>query len=212
VGATQRLVACLLALEKPPAVFVGASAIGFYGNRGDEILTEQSAAATDFLSGVCRDWEQAAAPLAERGARVVNLRFGMILSRRGGALERMLPIFKLGLGGRLGSGKQWMSWIALNDVVRVINWALTNPNASGAYNAASPNPLTNAQFTGELARALRRPALFPVPVRMLRLAFGEMADALLLKSQRAVPSRLLAEGFQFELLTLPEALREILKR
>jgi uncharacterized protein (TIGR01777 family) len=207
VAATEKLVGNLLSSQCAPPIFIGASAIGYYGNRGGELLTENSPPGNDFLAEVCRDWENAALPLARNGTRVVHLRFGMILSRRGGALARMLPIFRLGLGGRLGNGKQWVSWVALTDVVRTVEWALTMASARGAYNAVSPSPVTNAEFTRSLGPALHRPTLLPAPATGLRLAFGEMADALLLTSQRAIPERLCAEGFQFQMAKLPAALK-----
>ncbi len=212
VPATQRLVDSLLKWDRPPSVFVSASAVGYYGNRGDEEVTEESSPGTDFLAEVCRDWEAATTPLEKSGIRVVHLRFGMILSGHGGALERMLPIFRLGLGGRLGSGAQWMSWVALHDVVRMVLWTITDANARGPYNAVAPNPVRNAQFTKSLGGVLHRPTFFPVPATALRLAFGEMADALLLSSQRALPKRLIAEGFRFEYSELQAALRHELKQ
>jgi uncharacterized protein len=190
--------------------FVSASAIGFYGDRGDEVLTERSAKGTGFLADTCESWEAAARPIAEAGARVVHLRFGMILSAEGGALGRMLPVFCAGLGGRLGSGRQWMSWISRADVVRAIEFALREIDAAhevkGAFNAVAPNPVRNLEFTKELGRALGRPTVFPVPAFGLRLIFGEMADALLLSSAGVLPERLLQAGFQFEHPTLREAL------
>jgi uncharacterized protein len=209
--ATERLVRSLLSLERPPPIFIGASAVGYYGNRGDEALSEESAPGNDFLADVCRGWEVATAPLEAGGVRVVHLRFGMILSDEGGALPRMLPIFRFGLGGKLGSGKQWVSWIALTDVLRIIRWALMNPNAHGAYNAVTPHPVRNVEFTKALGRLLQRPTFLPVPAGALRLAFGEMAEALLLTSQRAVPKRLSAEGFRFDHSEVEPALRHELK-
>jgi uncharacterized protein (TIGR01777 family) len=211
VPATERLVRSLLSLEKPPPLFIGASAVGYYGNRGEEELTEQSTAGNDFLAEVCREWEAATAPLEAAGVRVVHLRFGMILSCEGGALARMFPIFRLGLGGKLGSGKQWLSWVALTDVVRMIQWAIMAPNAQGAYNAVSPHPVRNVEFTKALGRVLQKPTFLPVPAGALRLAFGEMADALLLTSQRAAPKRLLAEGFRFDYSEVEAALRHELQ-
>jgi len=219
VEVTARLVDGLLKLEPLPKCFVGASAVGFYGDRGDELLTERSAQGTGFLPEVAAAWEAAAAPLAGTGVRVAHLtrvrvahlRFGMILSRDGGALGRMLPIFRLGLGGKLGDGQQWVSWISRTDAVRSILWVLANEAAQGAYNAAAPQPVRNAEFTRELGKALHRPALLPAPAFALRLAFGEMADALLLSSQRAMPQRLEREGFQFKHPALAGALAGELK-
>jgi uncharacterized protein (TIGR01777 family) len=206
VEATQKLVESLLRLSRPPEIFVGASAVGIYGSRGDEILTEESPAGDGFLGEVAESWEKAAEPLRAAGTRVVHLRFGMILSRNGGALPRMVPLFKLGLGGKIGSGRQWMSWIALADVVRLIRWALENPRAAGAYNAVAPEPVTNAEFTRCLANVLGRWAILPVPRMALRAAFGEMADALLLASQRVIPKRLRDEGFTWAVPSLGQAL------
>jgi uncharacterized protein (TIGR01777 family) len=207
VEATQKLAASLVKLRPPPRVFIGASAVGIYGNRGAEVLTERSNPGTAFLSQVVVEWERAAEPLVEAGVRVVHLRFGMIIGREGGALAKMLPLFKAGLGGRLGSGRQWTSWIALADVLRVIEWALKSESAAGAYNAVSPEPIINREFTRVLANVLNRPAVLPVPAPMLRLTFGEMADALLLSSQRVVPERLLDAGFKFEFKNLESALK-----
>jgi uncharacterized protein (TIGR01777 family) len=198
VDATARLAVSLAKLQPRPSIFISASAVGYYGNRGDELLTESSRPGTDFLAEVCTAWERAAEPLKNPGIRVVHLRFGMILDANGGALARMLPLFKSGLGGKLGSGQQWISWVTLHDVARVVQWALENDHARGAYNTTSPNPARNSEFTRALARALYRPAILSVPSPALRLAFGEMAGALLLASQRAVPARLTEEGFQFE--------------
>jgi uncharacterized protein (TIGR01777 family) len=207
VAATEKLVATMLRSDCVPSVFVGASAVGYYGSRGGEILTEGSSRGGDFLAAVCEGWESAAAPLNRSGARVVHLRFGMILSQQGGALARMLPIFRAGLGGRLGSGSQWVSWVSLSDVLRMIEWALKTPSAQGPYNAVSPNPLTNREFTRLLAQSLHRPAVIPAPAFGLRAVFGEMADALLLASQRAVPERLSQQGFTFARPDLTTALR-----
>ncbi|HTG45598.1 MAG TPA: TIGR01777 family oxidoreductase, partial [Verrucomicrobiae bacterium] len=213
VTGTKGLATALLKLHPPPRHFVSASAIGFYGSRGDEVLTEGASPgmARDFLAHVTGEWEKASAPLQHAGVRVVHLRFGMILSRKGGALKKMLPFFKLGLGGRLGAGNQWVSWIALADVIGVIAWILADSKIDSPINVVSPYPVTNREFTRELASALHRPSLFPLPTRVLRLVFGEMAEALLLASQRAIPERLLAGGFAFQFPTLPEALQSELK-
>jgi uncharacterized protein len=206
VEATQRLAKSLARAVKV-TTFVGASAIGFYGNRGDELLTEASAKGTGFLAEICEGWEAAAEPLAAAGARVVHLRFGMILSGKGGALAKMLPIFRLGLGGRVGSGKQWVSWVTRTDVVRAIEFALARDEARRVFNVVSPNPVQNREFAKELGAALHRPAILPVPGFLLRLVFGELADALLLSSQRVMPEKLLQSGFAFEHPTLREALK-----
>jgi uncharacterized protein len=209
VQATEKLAQTLLRLPSPPRVFICASAVGVYGNRGDELLTEESAPGQDFLAEIGVAWENATRSLSEASVRVAHLRFGMILAPHGGALAKMLPIFRLGIGGRFGTGKQWVSWITLADTVRAIEFSLRQP-ISGALNIVAPNPVTNSEFTRQLAATLRRPALLPAPAFGLRLALGKMADALLLSSQRAVPQRLLDLGFQFEHPDLPRALRAIL--
>lgn len=208
VDATQRLAKHLVAHK--PRLFIAASAVGFYGDRGDEILTEQSAGGTGFLPDTCEAWEQSTEALKLTGVRVIHLRFGMILSMDGGALAKMLPIFRAGVGGRIGSGRQWMSWITLEDVLRVIEFCLVRRELSGAYNTVAPEPVRNAEFTAELARVLKRPAIVPVPAFSLRLLYGEMADALLLSSQRVVPERLEQAGFTFEHRRIGEALESVL--
>ncbi len=212
VDATRAFVAALAKLSQPPAVFISASAIGYYGDRGDEELTEQSAPGADFLAGLARDWEAEAARAEQFGARVATLRFGVILAPHGGALPRMLPPFRLGMGGRLGSGRQWMSWLALDEAVAITRFALENAGARGPINAVAPNPMRNAEFTAILGRVLRRPTLFPAPRGALRLALGEMAQALLLASQRVLPKRLVELGYRFEHAALEPTLRAILGR
>jgi uncharacterized protein (TIGR01777 family) len=209
IEATRHLIASLSKLKQPPRVIVASSAIGFYGHRGDEVLTETSASGNDFLAALCREWEAESAQGTEFGARVVMLRFGIILAAHGGALPRMAMPFKLGVGGRLGSGRQWMSWLTLAEAVGIIRFALANGGLSGPTNAVSPNPIQNADFTRILARALRRPALFPAPAFALRLALGEMADALLLVSQRVKPSKLEQAGYPFAKPDLAAALTEV---
>jgi uncharacterized protein (TIGR01777 family) len=194
-----------------PSVFVCASAIGFYGDRGDEPLTESSAAGDGFLAEVCRAWEEACQTLSDAGVRVANLRFGMILSALGGALPRMLLPFRLGLGGRLASGRQWMSWIALEDVVGASAHVLAHPDLSGPINFVAPTPIANAEFTRVLARVLHRPALLPVPAVGLRWMLGEMADELLLSSQHVEPQVLLRSGYAFRFGELEAALRHCLR-
>jgi uncharacterized protein len=211
VEGTQLLCGTLTKLAHRPATFLCASAIGYYGNRGSEVLTEESSRGTDFLSDVCVEWEQATQPAAEKGIRVVNLRFGLILSGQGGALARMVTPFRMGVGGRVGSGEQWMSWIALADVVGAIKFALNNNSLKGPVNIVAPNPATNADFTSALGKVLSRPTLFPMPAFGVRLAFGEMGDALLLSSQRVVPESLSKNGFVFSHPQLEEALRSSLK-
>jgi uncharacterized protein (TIGR01777 family) len=196
VEGTLRLVESMARLSPPPATLVSASAVGIYGSRGDETLTEESAPGADFLAGVCVDWERAAGEAAALGVRVVTPRIGMVLGH-GGALARMLLAFKLGLGGRLGSGRQWMSWIHINDLAALIEFALGKPVLRGPVNATAPNPVTNAEFTRVLAYLLHRPAFLPVPAFALKLAFGEMASVLL-ASQRVLPQAAQAAGFRFE--------------
>ncbi len=211
VKGTRLLSDALANLVRPPKVLISASATGYYGNRGDEQLNEQSAPGDDFLSEVCVEWEKATELAKEKGIRVVNTRFGIILDKEGGALEKMLPPFRMGIGGRIGSGKQWMSWIALDDVVNAIKFALTNDGLSGPVNFVAPTPVTNAEFTKALGHVLSRPTFFPIPEFGVRLAFGEMADALLLSSQRVLPSRLQETGFQFQHSQLLGALQRILQ-
>ena len=197
VDATRHLMGALSKLRRPPGVIVAASAVGYYGDRGDEILTESSAPGSDFLAGLCREWEAETARGAEFGARIVNLRSGVILAAHGGALPQMALPFKFGAGGRIGSGRQWISWATLAEVISIIRFAIATPQLAGAANAVSPNPVRNSEFTRALAKALHRPALFPAPAFALRLALGELADALLLSSQRVMPSKLEQSGYKF---------------
>ena len=212
VKGTDTVARLAAAAERPPRVLVCASAIGVYGNRGDEELTEASAAGDDFLAGVCRDWEAAAEPARAAGIRVVHLRFGVILSTKGGALAKMLPPFRLGGGGVLGSGRQWMSWVSLEDAIGAVRHALDDESASGPVNVVAPVPVTNREFTKTLGRVLGRPTVVPMPAFAARLMFGEMADALLLASQRVQPERLAAAGFEFRHPDLESALRHTLGR
>jgi uncharacterized protein len=195
-----------------PRVLVCASAVGFYGSRGDEWLDETSTPGTDFLASVAREWEAAAEPARVAGIRVVHLRMGLVLSPHGGALAKMLPAFRLGAGARLGNGRQWMSWIALDDLIRAMQFALVTDTLAGAANAVSPAPVTNAEFTATLAHVLNRPALAAVPEFALHILFGQMGEATLLASQRARPSRLAATGFTFVHPALGDALRFELQR
>jgi uncharacterized protein len=201
---TRRIVDAIAKQRPAPRILVCASAIGYYGDRGGEELTESSAPGADFLSDVVCEWERAAqaAPV-----RSVQLRFGIVLSQDGGALAKMLPAFRLGVGGPLGSGGQWMSWIALHDIVRVIRFAIASGALTGPVNAVAPQPVTNAEFTAVLARVVRRPAAIPVPAFALRALFGEMAGLTMLVSQRVKPVRLEEAGFRFEYPTLEGALR-----
>ena len=210
--ATRLLVQTLIRLPQPPAVLVCASAIGYYGSRGDEVLTEESRPGTGFLADVAREWEAATAPAIARGIRVVNLRLGVVLSAGGGALAKILTPFRLGLGGVIGDGAQWMSWIALDDTIGAIVHALTTDSLRGPVNAVAPAPVTNAEFTRTLGRVLGRPTLVPLPAFAARLALGEMADELLLASQRVVPARLQASGYAFRHPTLEGAFRAALAR
>jgi len=195
VAATTQLVKQLLELDDRPPVFIGASAVGIYGDCGDKIVDESQPAGKDFLSEVARDWEAATLPLRNAGVRVAHTRLGVVLDPNEGALVKMLPLFRWGIGGRLGNGKQYWSWVAIEDVVEGLCWLLENSQASGPYNFVSPEPVTNTEFTAKLANAIGRPAIFPAPKFALRLALGAMADALLLTSCRAVPRKLTAEGF-----------------
>jgi uncharacterized protein (TIGR01777 family) len=206
VDSTRVLVDALSHLRRPPRVLVCASATGYYGNRGDEVLKETSGHGNDFLAILCRAWEGEATRAASAGMRTVIARFGIVLSAEGGALQRMLPPFKFGAGGRLGSGKQWMSWIALEDAVRVLRAAIDDARWNGAVNVVSPEPVRNGEFTRVLASVLHRPAIFPAPAFALRLALGEMADALLLASQRVLPECLQQYGFAFRYEHLEAAL------
>jgi uncharacterized protein len=210
VSGTQLIAKTLAQLSQRPATLISASAIGYYGDRGDELLTEQSRAGTGFLSDVCVEWESATRPASEAGIRVVLTRFGIILDKKGGTLAKMLPPFRMGIGGRVGDGKQWMSWIALDDVIGGLRFVVENQRISGPANFVAPNPVTNAEFTKTLGRVLSRPTLFPVPKFGARLAFGEMADALLLSSQRVDPVRLKSENYSFRFPALDKALRHIL--
>ncbi len=210
VQGTQLLSATLAQLQRPPSVLVSASAVGFYGDCGDRVLREDSPPGSDFLANVCREWEQATAPASKAGIRVVHLRSGMVLAKEGGALAKMLLPFKMGVGGKIGSGRQFMSWIDLEDEVGVILHCLAHDSIRGAVNSVGPAPVTNLEFTKTLGRVLSRPTLFPLPAFMARLLLGEMADGLLLSSQRAEPAKLAAEGFRFRHQNLESSLRRIL--
>lgn len=197
VPVTEWLSGTLAALDPIPHTMISASAVGIYGSRGDEVLTETAAPGTDFLALLARDWERAAAPARDAGIRVVHPRFGMILSASGGALRKLILPFRLGLGGPMGNGRQWVSWVTLDDTVRALEYLLANPAMAGAVNVAAAGPVRNAEFVRALARALRRPAFIPLPAIALRIALGEMAVATILASQRAVPDRLISAGFEF---------------
>jgi uncharacterized protein len=210
VHTTRELVCALEKLSDRPRALVSASAIGFYGNRGDEVLTEESKAGDDFLAKVCLEWEAEAVKAETLGMRVVRTRFGIILAKHGGALPQMMRPFKFGAGGRVGSGQQWMSWITLHDAVTILRYALENRHISGAVNVVSQQPVRNADFARELGRAMHRPAVLPAPAFALELVLGEMAEALLLASQRVMPSRLQQLGYRFLHPSLPAALAAVL--
>ena len=210
VTGTRHLVEALATFPRRPQALICASAIGYYGSRGDEVLTESSAPGSGFLPELCVAWEREAQAAEAFGLRVVRMRTGLVLHAHGGALVRMLPPFRMGVGGRLGSGRQWMSWIHLEDLAALFQLAVENP-VRGPLNGVAPNPVTNSDFTRELARALRRPAVFPVPEFALRLRFGEMADVLL-ASQRVAPRAAQAAGFRFRFPQLAPALADLLSR
>ncbi|TNF23826.1 MAG: TIGR01777 family protein, partial [Deltaproteobacteria bacterium] len=212
VDGTRLLAEALAGLERRPRVLVMASAIGFYGDRGDALLDEDSAPGTGFLAEVVREWEEAAAPAEAAGIRTVKLRLGVVLSRDGGALPKLLTPFKLGVGGRVGDGGQWMSWVALDDVVRAFAHALVDDGLSGVANLVAPNPVTNRALTEALARVLRRPAFVPVPRWAIRGAFGDMGRETILASTRVAPKRLDERGFTFAHPEIEAALRHILGR
>jgi len=212
IDTTRALVNALAKMNARPSVLVSASAIGFYGNRGDETLTEESKPGTGFLSGLSQEWEAEALKAEALGIRVVLARFGIILAREGGALPKMLTPFKLGVGGRLGNGKQWMSWVTLEEAVGILRFVIENAPLRGAINVVSPQPLQNAAFTKALAKAMHRPALFPAPAFALRLALGEMANALLLSSQRVAPQALQKLGYRFLHTDLNSALAKVLAK
>ena len=212
VKGTRLLCETLARLSSRPKVLVSASAIGYYGDRGDEILTEDSPPGRGFLSEVCRAWEAATEQAQQHGIRVVHLRTGVVLSPAGGALAKILPPFRLGLGGVLGSGRQYMSWIALDDIVGVIQHAIATEALQGPTNAVAPRAVTNQEFTKTLGKVLGRPTAIPLPAFVARLMFGEMADELLLASARIQPTKLLASGYQFRYPELEDALRHVLAR
>jgi uncharacterized protein (TIGR01777 family) len=214
VEGTMFLAEALASLERPPRVLVSASAMGIYGSRGDEVLAEDAPEGppTDFLAELGRDWESATDPALAAGIRVVNPRFGLVLTPAGGALGRMLPPFFLGVGGPLGSGRQWVSWISVDDAVGAVHHALFSEELAGPLNTAAPEPVTSRAFAATLGRVLRRPAVLPAPAPALKLLFGEMADKGLLASQRLSPARLTGSGYTFRHPTLESALRHVLGR
>lgn len=210
VESTRRLATVLARLQRPPRSFLVASAIGIYGDRGDEILSESSTPGNGFLAHLCQQWEAAAQPAVDAGIRVVHLRFGVVLGAGQGALQQMLPPFRIGLGARLGSGQQWVSWVGLADVVGAILFALDAESLSGAVNVTAPNPVTNAQLTRALGKQLGRPAFLAVPAFAVRLMFGQMGDEALLASARVEPAKLVGAGFRFALPEIDTALERAL--
>jgi uncharacterized protein (TIGR01777 family) len=211
VDGTRTLSEALTSVARPPQALVTASAIGYYGDRGDELLTEDSAPGDGFLAEVVREWEAASRPAEEAGIRVARMRFGIVLSPAGGALKTMLTPFRLGVAGKLGSGRQWMSWVSIDDVVGAIQHALATAELTGVANTVAPNPVTNAEFTKTLGRVLRRPTVLPVPSAALRLALGEFSQEAL-SSARVEPRRLLESGYVFRHHELEQALRHVLGR
>lgn len=210
IAGTSLLARTICGLSTKPQVVVSGSAVGFYGDRGDETLTETNNPGFGFLADVCREWEDAIAPVREAGVRVVNARTGVVLSPKAGALQKMLPIFKLGGGGVVGDGKQYMSWISLEDEVKALVFLLTNTSLEGPVNLVAPNAVTNAQFTSSLGKVLHRPTIFPLPGFAAKIILGEMADELLLASQRCQAAKLLKAGYNFEFPKIDEALTDAL--
>jgi len=210
IRGTKQLSEQLASSKSKPSVFISASAIGYYGDRDDEILDESSALGVGFLPEVCKEWEEATRSAESAGIRTVHIRTGIVLSRTGGALKQMLPAFKFGGGGRMGSGTQYMSWISLKDEVSIIRYLIDNPTISGSVNLVSPNPVTNMEFAKTLGKIIKRPTILPMPAFAARLLFGEMADALLLSSARVYPDKLISSGYEFSHPTLESALRSVL--
>jgi len=210
VVGTRVLVDALKQAKNPPKIFVSAAAVGFYGDRKDEVLTEDSAPGEGFLTDVCTAWEDEIKK-AEEFARVVFLRIGVVLAKDGGALEKMVTPFKFGVGGTVGSGKQWMSWIALDDLIKIIHFSLENENLRGAVNAVAPNPVTNEEFTKTLGKVLHRPTVLPVPAFAIKLLFGEMGETLLLQGTRVLPKKLADANFDFQFTNLEEAMKDVLR-
>jgi uncharacterized protein (TIGR01777 family) len=211
VSGTHMLSEAIAKMDPRPGAFICASATGIYGDRDDETLDEQSESGSGFLAGVCREWEKACEPAIKAGVRVVNLRFGPILAREGGMLAKLLTPFKMGMGGKVGSGKQFISWIAIDDAVNAIKLVIHDQSIQGPVNVVSPNPVRNEEFTHVLGHALNRPTALTVPAFAARLAFGEMADEMLLVSQKVIPRRLTAAGFQFQYPELEDAMRKYIR-
>lgn len=212
VKGTLRLAEALAQAPQRPRVLISASAIGYYGDRGEETLHEDSSSGSGFLPEVCREWEDAAKPATKAGIRTVQVRFGLVLSRHGGALQKMLPPFRMGIGGNMGNGRQWWSWIDIDDLVGAVQHVIKAETLRGPVNVVGPNPVMNAEFTRILASVLSRPAIFPMPAFAARLVFGQMGDELLLASQRVEPAKLLASGYVFQKPDLRAALEGILKK
>ena len=210
IEGTKRLCEHILKLPPPPSVLVCASAIGYYGNRGVEFLNEGSSRGSGFLPDVCLGWEEAAESVSKAGIRVVNVRFGIVLSKDGGALAKMMTPFKIGMGGKIGSGTQYMSWVAMDDVTGAIYHTLTTDSLKGPVNVTAPNPVTNKEFTSTLGEVLKRPAVVPMPAFAAKLAFGEMANDLLLASTKVAPKRLSDSGYKFQYPELENALKHVL--
>lgn len=208
VDATETLSKAVQRLSRPPQLFINTSAIGIYGNRGDEVLTESSPSGTGFLAEVCQQWEKAITYIPQ--TRVVILRFGAVLSAEGGMLEKMLIPFKMGLGGVIGTGEQYISWIDIDDLLAVFEYVINHNHLSGPYNAVSPAPVTNYDYTKALGKTLHRPTFFAMPAFVARLAFGEMADEMILSSQKALPAKLVSEGFVFKYPKIEESLEHLL--
>lgn len=205
---TRELCEALASLPRPPSLFLSASAVGYYGNRGNEVLSEDSSQGQGFLANVCSEWERGSLILANRKVRTVQARFGIVLGRGGGIMKKLLPLYRFGLGGKLGSGEQWVSWVALPDLICALEYILEHSDIQGPVNFVSPCPVQQKTFAKALARAVRRPAFFSVPACVLRSSLGLMAEELLLSSQRAVPQKLLASGFAFRFSSLEDALTE----
>jgi uncharacterized protein len=208
---TQALISAVVAASRPPAVFLNASAVGYYGVHGDEVITEESPAGKDFLSAICRDWETLALEVSSR-SRIVLLRSGVVLAREGGALPQLALPFRLFAGGPIGTGQQYMSWISLTDWIALVRWVLTKNHVSGPLNLTAPTPVTNAEFARALGRALGRPSFVPTPASAVRFVLGELADAVILGGQRVVPARAQALGYEFKHPTIDAALRDIYRR
>ena len=211
VVGTRNLARALARTKNKPQVFICSSAIGYYGDRGNELLNEQSAPGSGFLADVCREWEAATKAAADAGIRTVQMRTGVVLSPKGGALGKMLTPFKMGVGGRIGSGRQWMSWIHVQDMVGAIHH-IVNGDLQGPVNMVAPKPVTNAEFTQTLASVLSRPAIFPMPAFVVKLAFGEMGETVLLGSQRVEPAQLIGSGYQFRFRDLRASLKNLLQK